>query len=485
MSDTLASTPTRASAVPWVVFSALALGQLLVDVDDAVLNVALPTISRELHLSLALLPWVVNAYVICFGGLLLLGGRLCDRFGHRRILLVGVAVFVAASLAGSGVSAAGGLLAARAGQGLAAALLAPAAMSLLVSTFSDPAERARALGLWGAVTGAGALVGLLAGGLVTETLGWRWLFTGNAVAAVLVGVSVARLLPEARGSRADRIEPLGALATTAALLLGVHLLDAVRVHGWTARTVLVEALVVLALAAVAARAHRSAATPFVPAALLRDRAVLVSDGCALLAGAALLATFFFLSLHLQQALGYRPLTTAFAYLPMIVSLALAAGLASAAVSRVGVRPVLVAGMAVSSVGLTLLGLRALGDPQPGYAAGVLPGLVVTGVGLGLAFVALTVAAVPGGEGGEGSGAASGLYNTALQLGGALGVAALATVAHARTDTLLAGGADPAAAVAAGRSLALLTGSGVLAAAVALALLMPAAAGRTPSTSEVA
>ena len=210
---------SRIAASAWMAFVALALGQLLVDIDDVVVNIALPRIAADVGLTAQQLPWAVNAYLLCFGGLLLLGGRLADRYGHRAVLLAGVAVFVAASLVGTMAPSAGLLIGARAGQGLAAALLAPAAMSLLVHTFPEPGARSRALGLWGAVTGLGAVAGLVVGGLVTEHLGWRWIFTANAVTASLVGVSVLALLPGGTGDRRIRIEPMSALLATAGLSL--------------------------------------------------------------------------------------------------------------------------------------------------------------------------------------------------------------------------------------------------------------------------
>ena len=290
----------------WMAFVALALGQLLVDIDDVVVNIALPRIAADVGLSSQQLPWAVNAYLLCFGGLLLLGGRLADRYGHRAVLLSGVAVFVAASLMGTLAPSPGPLISARAGQGLAAALLAPAAMSLLVHTFPEPADRSRVLGLWGAVTGLGAVAGLIVGGLVTESLGWRWIFTGNAVLAGLVGLSVLVLLPGGTGDRRIRIAPMSALLATAGLSLTVFTLHETVAHGWlSARTGLLASasLLVLVLAAVV---WRRSDAPLVPTSLLRNRQVLVADGCALLTGGALLGTFYFVSLHLQQVSATPP-----------------------------------------------------------------------------------------------------------------------------------------------------------------------------------
>lgn len=473
------SAPSTASAwgaAAWAAFAALALGQLLVDVDDVVLNIALPSIAAELGLADSMLPWVVNAYVLCFGGLLLLGGRLADRFGHRAVLLVGVGIFVVASLAGALASAATELVLARAGQGIAAAMLAPAAMSLLVRTFSGPGERTRALGLWGAVTGAGAVLGLVVGGVVTERWGWDWIFAGNAVVATMVGLSVLALLPGGTGDPGIRIEPVGALAVTAGIVLLVYALHGTLDHGllsWQTLGLLAAGGLALAVAALA---WVRGGAPLVPPELLRDRAVVVSDACGALTGAALLGTFYFVSLHVQQVQGYTPTKAAWSYIPLVLGLVVAAGAGSSAVGRYGARPVLAAGMATCATGLVLMAALGIDSEPVQFRTGLLPGLLVIGLGLGLAFVSLTVTAIPGGDDAADGGVASGLYNTALQLGGAVGIAVLATVATARADTLRSAGGATTAALAGGRQLALFVAAGLLLLGVFIALLLPAGAG---------
>jgi EmrB/QacA subfamily drug resistance transporter len=493
---------SRIAVSAWMAFVALALGQLLVDIDDVVVNIALPSIAADVALSSQQLPWAVNAYLLCFGGLLLLGGRLADRYGHRTVLLAGVAVFVAASLAGSLAFSAGLVIGARAGQGVAAALLAPAAMSLLVHTFPEPSARSRVLGVWGAVTGLGAVGGLVVGGVVTEQLGWRWIFTGNAAIASLVGVSILVLLPGGTGDRRVRIDPVGAVLATVGLATAVYALHDTVDHGWlSARTALLAGCTTLVFVLAAATWRRSDA-PLVPAALLKDRTVLVSDGCAMLTGGALMGTFYFVSLHLQQVLGYSPLEAAFAYLPLVAGLIVAAGAASPLVPRLGVRPVLATGMASCAAGLTLLAWLGMSLERHPFLLTLAPGLVVCGLGLGLAFVSLTVTAIPGGEGpgdegpgdegpgdegpgdegpGDG-GVASGLYNTALQVGGAIGIAVLAAVSTSRADHLHAAGQTAAEALTGGRTLALLIAAGLMMAGVGLAWMLPSGAGRS-STRE--
>jgi MFS family permease len=487
--QTLPMTPadhrSRVAASAWLAFAALALGQLLVDVDDVVLNIALPSIASDVHLAPGTVPWAVNAYLLAFGGLLLLGGRLADRFGHRAALLVGVGVFVGASLAGGVASSAPLVVLARGGQGLAAALLAPAAMSLLVHTFPEPEQRTKALGLWGAVTGLGAVAGLVVGGVVTEHLGWRWIFGGNAVVAALVGLSVLALLPGGTGDPRVRVDPVPAVAAVAALLTTVWGLHGTLEHGWLSlSTAGWLALAGLAGAAALVLGRRSAA-PLVPAALLRDRAVLVADASGALVGAALLGTFYFVSLHLQQVLGYSPLQAGWSYLPLVVGLVVAAGAGSAAVPRLGARPVLATGMVACAGGLLLLGRLGLTAEPGAFWSTLLPGLLVVGLGLGLAFVALTSTALPGGEAGADGGAAGGLYNTALQVGGALGIAVLAATAEGRTAARLAEGAAAPVALADGRSHALVVAAGLLLAGLALAWLMPARAGRAPRDGTMA
>src|SRR3954451_14118067 len=258
------SGPSPVAAAGGLAFSALALGQLLLDVDDVVLNIALPSMAADVRMAPADLSWAVNAYLLCFGGLLLLGGRLADRYGHRTALLAGVAIFATSSVLGTLAHTSAVVVTARAGQGIAAALLAPAAMSLLVHTFPEPDQRSRALGLWGAVTGLGAVVGLVIGGLVTEHLGWRWIFTGNAAAALVVGVSVLLLLPGGTGSRAVRIDPLPALLAVVALCSAVTALHGTLEHGWFSTYVVCWLLVTATAGVAAVRTGRRSSAPLIP-----------------------------------------------------------------------------------------------------------------------------------------------------------------------------------------------------------------------------
>lgn len=477
------------TAAAWLAFAALALGQLLVDIDDVVLNIALPSIAADVGMTPADLPWAINAYLLCFGGLLLLGGRLADRWGHRTVLLTGVVVFATSSLVGTFAHSSTAVITARAGQGLAAALLAPAAMSLLVHTFPDPDQRSRALGLWGAVTGLGAVVGLVVGGLVTEHLGWRWIFSGNAVAGIVVGASVLALLPGGTGDRSIRIDPLPALLAVTALGSTVSAMHGTLTHDWASAHTAGWVLVAAASGLAAVLTGRRSSAPLLPGTLLRDRAVVVADLSGALVGAALLGTFYFVSLHLQQVLGYSPMQAGWSYLPLVGGLVIAAGVGSAVLPRFGARPVLVLGLVGCAKGLLLLAWLGIGPERASFWTSLLPGLLVTGLGLGLAFVALTATAIPAGESADeasaGSGAASGLYNTAVQVGGALGIAVLATVATARTDVLLGQGSSPAQALATGRDLALVVAAGILLAGALLAWRMPAAAGRSASSDSTA
>ncbi len=472
-----ATTAPAIAVAAWIAFATLALGQLLVDMDDVVVNIALPSIAADVGLTTHQLPWAVNAYLLCFGGLLLVGGRLADRYGHRAVLLAGVAAFVVASVMGSLAASASLIVIARAGQGLAAALLAPAAMSLLVHTFPDPEARSRALGMWGAVTGLGAVGGLVVGGLVTEHLGWRWIFAGNAILAGLVGISVLALLPGGTGDPRLRIEPVGALLATLGLAAGVYTLQGTLDHGWVSARTGSLALGTTLLLAAAVLVWRRSSAPLVPAALLKNRQVLVANGCAMLTGAAMLGTFYFVSLHLQQVLGFSPLGAALAYLPLVAGLVAASGVASPLIPRHGARPVLAAGMAVCATGLGFLALWGMSVHRHPFLQSLAPGLLVCGLGLGLAFVSLTMTAIPSGETAADSGIASGLYNATLQIGGAIGLAVLATVSSARADDLLTAGRDAREAITDGRALALVVAAGLMTAGVALAWMLPPEAGR--------
>jgi EmrB/QacA subfamily drug resistance transporter len=411
----------------------LAMSQLMIVLDVSIVNVALPDIAVSLGVtSQNDLSWIVTGYTLTFGGFLLLGGKLADRLGRRRVFVVGASLFAAASLLGGLAGTLPLLVGARLLQGLAGALMAPAALSLLTVVFEEGRERNRALGIWAAISAGGAAIGLVLGGVLTEYASWRWVLFVNVPVAVLAVVGALRVVPESRDERARGFDVPGALLATGGLVALVYALVKGNDLGWgSARTVgmLTLAVVLLGLFVLV---QRRATDPLVDVGLFRSRSVLGADLGALFVGAGIFAVFFFLVLWMQQVNGYSPLRAGFAFLPMTVAIVIGAAISSQLLGRVGPRPLLVAGPAVAAVGMLALGLRL--DPASPYLTVVLPSLVVVALGLGTTFVALTSAAVSGVPQ-EDAGVASALLNSGQQIGGALGLAILTAVSTARTDAI--------------------------------------------------
>ncbi|WP_350348698.1 MFS transporter [Agromyces sp. G08B096] len=451
----------------WWALAALALAQFLVVLDASIVNIAIPTIGADLGLGPAALAWVITAYVLPFGSLLLLGGRLGDRFGHRRVFLVGVAGFVLASATAAFAPVGGVLLASRAVQGAAAALLAPAALALVTGLFQGR-ERARALGVWGAVAGAGSAAGVLLGGLLTAAFGWPAVFLVNVPIGALVLVVVPRLVGRDRQSVSGRIDVAGAASVTAALVALVAALSSAEQLGFGHPVVWGLAAAAVVLGGVFVLVERRAADPLVPFAIFRNRSVLAGNLVMLLAGGAMVALFYALSVFLQAAMGLDALAAGLTQLPLAVALVLVAGIVPALVGRLGTRLVLAGSLLVLAAGLAWLAFAPAGAD---FAVHVLGPTLVIGLGLGGAFVTATELAVHGVAGGE-AGLAGGLVNTSQQLGGALGMSVLATLAVMRTDALSAAGAAPAQATAGGLSL-VFAGAAVLVAVAAVVTLVVA------------
>ena len=411
----------------------LAVSQLMVVLDISIVNVALPDIARDLRVgSQNDLSWIVTGYTLTFGGFLLLGGKLADRLGRRRIFLVGAVLFAVASLLGGIAGDLGLLVAARLLQGLGGALMAPAALSLLTVIFADGPERNRALGIWAAISAGGAAIGLILGGFLTEYASWRWVLFVNVPVAVLAVVGALHFVPESRDARAKGFDIPGALLVTGGLVALVYALVKGNDFGWASgRTVgmLVLAAVLLAAFVVV---QRRAADPLVDFRLFRSRSVVGADVGALFLGAGIFAVFFFLILWMQQVNGYSPIRSGFAFLPMTIVIVIGAGIASQLLGRIGPRPLLITGPVIASAGMLLLALRL--DPTSSYLTMVLPSLVLVAFGMGLTFVALTSAAVAGVPQ-EDAGVASALLNAGQQVGGALGLAILTAVSTARTEAV--------------------------------------------------
>jgi EmrB/QacA subfamily drug resistance transporter len=456
----------------WIALILLCFAQFIVVLDASIVNVALPSIGQALSFSQENLSWVINAYVLTFGGFLLLGGRMADLLGRRRVFVGGLLLVAVASLAAGFASNEGQLIAARAAQGLGAAIISPSALSIVTTTFSDGAERNKALGAWGAVAGSAGAAGVLLGGVLTDGLGWEWVLWVNVPVALIVAALTPGLIAESRSESATRrFDVLGAAAVTGGLSLLVYAIVDAAEAGWgSAQTLGLVGVAALLLAAFIAIELRSDA-PLVPFRIFRLRTLTGANAVGLLIGASLFSMFFFITLYMQQVLGYSAIDTGLAYLPLALSIVLASGVASQLVTRIGFKPVLIVGMGSVVAALVWFSQVSVGG---GFAGDVLGPSLLAGVGLGLAFVPVTIAAVTGVRAEE-SGLASGLINTSQQIGGALGLAVLATIANSRTDDVLAGaGGDPAAlprALTEGFQSAFLGGAAVAALGLVLTLVL--------------
>jgi EmrB/QacA subfamily drug resistance transporter len=422
----------------WTALILLCAAQFVVVLDASIVNVALPSIGRGLHFSEENLPWVVNAYVIAFGGFLLLGGRAADLLGRRRVFMAGLVVVAVASLVAGFAANQGQLIAARAAQGLGAAIISPSALSIVTSLFRDGAERNKALGAWGAVAGSAGAAGVLLGGILTEGLGWEWVLWVNVPVSLVALALTPGLIPESRSESATRhFDAAGAVSVTAGLsVLAYALLDASSAGWGSTKIVGLLALSVALIGAFVAIELRSAA-PLVPFRIFRLRTLTGANVVGILLGASLFSMFFFISLYMQQVLGYSPIHAGLSYLPLALTIVLAAGLGGQFVTRFGFKPILATGMLFVAVGLVWFSRVSVGG---GFITDILGPSLLAAIGLGFGFVTSTIAAVSGVSERE-QGLASGLINTSQQIGGALGLAVLSTIATSRTDDVMASGAS--------------------------------------------
>ena len=431
----------------WFALALIVAAQFMVVLDVAIVNVALPSIKTDLDFSQENLQWVITAYSILFGGALLLGGRLADLLGRRRLFMIGLAVFTVSSLLDGLAWSEGSLIAFRSLQGLGAALLSPAALSILMTTFREGRERNLALGIWGAASGSGGAAGVLLGGALTSAFSWSWIFFINVPAGIAVLSLTPFLLSESRADLRHRhFDIAGAVSITSGLMLLVYALTRAAQHGWgTATTIgLLTASGALILAFLVIEARSKA--PLLPLAIFRLRTLAASNLSGLLLAAALFSQFFLLTLYMQQVLHYSALETGVAYIALTLTIIAFSGVAQALATRIGIRPVLTTGMVVSAVALVLFARL----PVDGhYFWDLFPAFILSGLGLALAFVPMSIGALTGVKPDE-AGIASGLINTSQQVGGAIGVAVATTVATTFTSRYV--DAHPGAAVFSGSAL---------------------------------
>jgi len=476
---TVADTRTR-----WLALIVLCLGDLMIVLDVTIVGVALPSIREDLGFSEESLAWVVNAYLLTFGGFLLLGGRLGDIVGHRRMFLAGISLFTAASVACGFAGSQGVLIAARAVQGVGGAIVSAVALSLIITLFTEPAERAKAMGVFGFVASGGGSIGVLLGGVLTDTLDWHWIFLVNVPVGVAVFALTLVLLPGGRGTASGRLDVAGAITVTAASMVAVYAIVNGNEVGWTSPRTLGLLALAAALLGVFVRIESRASAPLVPLGLFRLRNLATANVVGVLWAAAMFAWFFLTALYLQLVLGYSPLEVGLAFLPgNLIMGALSLGLSARLVLRYGIRTPLVAGLSMAGVGL-LLFARAPVDGS--FVVDVLPGMILLGIGAGIAFNPVLLAAMSDVEPHD-AGLASGVVNTSFMMGGALGLAVLASVAASRTDSLEASGESALDALNGGYQLAFLAGAlfALLAAAVGGALLRVGSQAQSHANDEAA
>jgi EmrB/QacA subfamily drug resistance transporter len=441
--------------------------QFLDIADSAIVNVALPSIQHSLRFSQQNLQWVASGYILTYGGFLLLGGRLADLLGRRRMLLTGLVVFAVSSLTAGLANDAGLLVAARLVQGVGAALMAPAALSELTASFREGKDRNTAFGVWGAVSGMAAAAGVFLGGVISQGPGWRWIFFVNPPICVAVAAGALALLARDRGSRAEGMafDFQGAALVTGGMLLLVYGLVRAPMVGWgSAQTIGILAGSAILMVAFALNELRSR-NPLVPFAVLRVKGLVAADLTQLIAFTGFFSMFFYATLYMQEVLHYSPLKAGAAYLPITAGFAVAGGMASQLVTRIGTRPVVVAGCLIAGAGIYLVSRVPL---HGSYVSDLLPGFIVMALGAGSVFVSVTAAANAGVPSDQ-AGLAAGLLNSSQQVGSALGLAVLSAVAITRTNSLIAAHAPHLVAADSGYHRALLTGSILMAGAAVLAL----------------
>ena len=454
----------------WLALIIVCVGDLMIVVDTTVVNVALPSIRHDLGFSQTALAWVVNAYMLTFGGFLLLAGRLGDLFGHRRLFLGGTAAFTGASIV-CGLSVNQGMLiAARAVQGLGGAVVSALAFSLIVVLFTESSERAKAMGVFGFVMSGGGSIGVLAGGVLTDLVGWHWIFLVNVPIGLAVTITGLRLLPAVQSQHPQgRLDVTGAVSITGAMVLATYAIVNGNTAGWTsAQTLLLLGASLVILAGFVIRESRIDA-PLVPLRIFRHRNLSVANLVGVLWAAAMFAMFFLSALYLQQVLGYSPLKVGLAFLPgNLIMMAFSLGLSARLVVRYGFRIPLGFGLLLAAAALAWF---ARVPVHGSFAVDILPAMILIGIGGGLAFNPILMAAMSDVEQ-QDAGLASGVANTAFMMGGALGLAVLASVASARTQHLLAGGHSNAAALTGGYHVAFVIGAvfAVAAAAVGASFL---------------
>ena len=463
---------TATGRARWLALIVLCLGDLMIVLDMTIVNVALPTIRDDLGFSQTSLAWVVNAYLLTFGGFLLLGGRLGDLFGQRRMFLIGIALFTLASLACGLATSQGQLVTARAIQGLGGALVSAVALSLTMMLFTEPADRAKAMGIFGFVLSGGGALGVLAGGILTDVLDWHWIFLVNLPIGVLVFALSLKLLPITPGiAGGGRIDVAGAVTVTGSLMLAVYAIVNGNETGWTSGETLGLLAGALVLLAAFLIIESRIAAPLVPLGIFRHRNVSAANGVGVLMAAGMFAYFFFSALYLQQVLGYTPLEVGLAYLPSTVVWGASSLYSDKFVMRFGIKKPLAAGLGLMTIGLLML---ARVPVDGNVFVDVIPATLAIGLGGGIAFNPLLLSAM-GDVRPEESGLASGVVNTAFMMGGALGLAVLASLADFRTDSLLESGESTASALTGGFHAAFLLGAAfvIAAAAIGVALLRSA------------
>jgi EmrB/QacA subfamily drug resistance transporter len=466
--DTADATRAPSDRRRWFALAVLCLGVLMIVLDVTIVNVALPTIRESLHFSESSLAWVVNAYLLTSGGFLLLGGRLGDLYGHRRLFLIGIAVFTLASLLCGFATSQAVLVAARAIQGLGGAVVDAVALSLIMELFTETGDRAKAMGVFGFVCSGGGSIGALLGGFLTNAFDWHWIFLVNIPIGVGVVALSLPLLPASRGQGADRhLDVAGAVTVTTALMLAIYAIVNGNGAGWTSLQTLGllagASLLLVAFLVIEARVR----VPLMPLGLFRLRNVATAAVVGVLWAAAMFAWFFLSALYLQLVLGYSPLQVGLAFVPTNVIMAVfSLGISARLVMRFGIKPPLAAGLLCAAAGL-LLFARAPVDGR--FLVDVLPPMLLLGIGAGIAFNPVLMAAMND-VAPDQSGLASGIVNTSFMMGGALGLAVLASLAAARTDRLLASGGEHLAALNSGYHLAFLGGALFAALAAAAGVL---------------